>query len=205
MDVEDKRKPGRKKDGGDKLEQFSIRLQPKLKFGLDVLAQLQGRSLSQAIEWALHSSLANVKLSHDNSLWLAIENAWDYCKAGWERTFYLYEFDHSLVNFEERYACALIQTSVEMEYLKQIRQESTKKYVDLHAKFSEVIQLYWPAMLRDSAVFEIQRWVRDKKFPILFALGAGGGGSGPVNDMIESSYDKFKNGKLNGKIILMPL
>jgi hypothetical protein len=60
------RKPGRPlKPVEEKLEQFSVRLPPATKIGLEVLAADSNLSLSQAVELAVVQLLATHKLSND--------------------------------------------------------------------------------------------------------------------------------------------
>lgn len=64
-----KKAPGRPpKSADEKLEQFSVRLPPKLKFGLELLARAQHRSLSQAVEWALQRGLHTYEASEDGEM-----------------------------------------------------------------------------------------------------------------------------------------
>lgn len=61
----------------EKLKQFSIRLPAKLKFGLELLARAQGRSLSQAVEWALQRGVNTFEVTHGRHLGIAVDAAWE--------------------------------------------------------------------------------------------------------------------------------
>ncbi|MBK9656910.1 MAG: ribbon-helix-helix protein, CopG family [Rhodanobacteraceae bacterium] len=57
--AKEKKLTGRPRRNPDEvLGQLTIRLSSKLKFGLELLARAQHRSLSQAVEWALQAGLA---------------------------------------------------------------------------------------------------------------------------------------------------
>jgi len=122
-----KKAPGRpKKAPGEKLEQFSVRLPPKLKFGLDLLRRVQGgRSLSQVLEWALQVGLRNAIVTDSyrvprdrersepetvgeltDALW-SIENDKERLVTLWRRA-------PTLVDFEDRGICELVYNSKEL-------------------------------------------------------------------------------------------
>jgi hypothetical protein len=109
-----KKPPGRpKKPEGEKLEQFSIRLPPKLKFGLELLARAQNRSLSQVVEWSVRVGLNSYKINSDAPYMDdLLDRAW---KEPWEfdRYYLLYGFEPRLLSFEDRTACALVDRSIE--------------------------------------------------------------------------------------------
>ena len=193
MDVDGKRKPGRKKDGGDKLEQFSIRLQPKLKFGLNVLAQMQGRSLSQAIEWALQASLAHVDVTDELTLWSVIETAWERPE-GWQRTFDLYQYDRALVSFEERHACAVVEESDDYAELNDLETSNPEKYWPLYFKWAEIVEFYWQRLLRDASEFLISKKVKESRHSLMRAIGAWqvfGREPNALAILIAHSYEQF--------------
>lgn len=142
-------RPGRpKKPESEKLEQFSIRLPPKLKYGLELLARLQGRSLSQSVEWALQHALANVKVTDGIDLWFSLSTAWDL--RGWRRIYWLYESNPILVSFEERHACALVVGSLEFDYINSLWFTDEKKHKELVGKWDEIIEWAWPKLCADA-------------------------------------------------------
>jgi len=116
MDAPEKRKPGRKAAGEQsKLEQFSVRLPPKLKFGLELLARAQHRSLSQAVEWAVQVGLNNYEIG-DESVGSILDKAWAIQQEG-SRTLQIYYLAPGLLTFEESRACELIDKSVERGFV----------------------------------------------------------------------------------------
>lgn len=108
------RKPGRPpKPAQDRLEQFSIRLPAKLRFGLDLLARAQHRSLSQAIEWALKVGLNNYEVGNDFiRLGELVERAWsEDSEAGRLRKVFVHA--PALLPFEDNIACEVVEKSRE--------------------------------------------------------------------------------------------
>lgn len=102
----------------DKPEQFSIRLPPKLKFGLDLLARAQHRSLSQAMEWALQIGLYNYEVSglgaEEQTIGSIVDFAWVH-KRECDRLIAVYTFAPSLLPFEQAKACEMVLKSYEYE------------------------------------------------------------------------------------------
>jgi hypothetical protein len=100
---------------GEKLDQFSIRLTPKLKFGLELLARAQNRSLSQAVEWALQVGLNSYRINND---W---ENVAGLLDAVWasedpfDRVNTIYGAAPNLLSFDDRAACEVVERSREWE------------------------------------------------------------------------------------------
>lgn len=98
-----------------KLEQFSIRLPPKHKLGLDALAHLQGRSLSGAMEWALERTLLTLEVGRTAKRPLV--QVLDEASAlpGWRRWYAMYRVEPALVPAPERHACAIVEQSLEQQ------------------------------------------------------------------------------------------
>lgn len=163
------RKRGPKRKDGAQLEPLTIRMDAKLKFGLELLARHQGRSLSQATEWALQHALTTVRVGANKViLWHVLSVAWD--REGWRRWHALYDFDPTLVPFEERHACMLVENSPEMEFLR-VRLENladSKEWLDRFQKWETIIDAYWPILLEDasSRLFET-----DGHQPLLVEIG----------------------------------
>ena len=111
-----KKAPGRPKKAPDeKLEQFSIRLAPKLKFGLELLARAQNRSLSQAVEWALQVGLNSYRVNNEwQNVAGLLEKAWEH-ESEFDRLYTIYLSAPHLLSFEDRSACEVVDQSFEME------------------------------------------------------------------------------------------
>lgn len=60
-----------------KMEQLTVRLSPKVKFGLELLARAQRKSLSSAVEWAVLRGLHSYEVSeHGDVLGDALDVLW---------------------------------------------------------------------------------------------------------------------------------
>lgn len=138
-------KRGRKpKPEGEKPTQLTIRLPPKLKLGLELLARAQHRSLSQAVEWALNAGLSNFQLNNDSyysSLAVLLDDVWDFPPAKSALTLLLHAPE--LMPYEDRIAAELVEYSVEMQALEQGREcEIT------HEQLFELAEENWPSILK---------------------------------------------------------
>lgn len=151
----DEAKPRGRRGAGEQLEPMTIRIPPKVRFGLDLLARLQGRSLTQAVEWALQNALTNARAvelkdgEKSASLWMVLNVAWDY--EGWRRTYSLYGFNPMLVPFEERYACRLIERSLEQRTLDNMLSHGviSQEHMELSEKWAFIVQRMWPDLVAD--------------------------------------------------------
>lgn len=143
-----KKAPGRpRKAAADKLEQFSIRLPPKLKFGLEMLARHQHRSLSQAVEWAVQVGLNSVHVDKDGtSLGAVLDRAW---KSGSEaeRTLAIYRYAPGLLSFEEAACCELLEHSADLTELWRHVESGPHSAAELRAMGAELDRIYWESVL----------------------------------------------------------
>lgn len=137
-------KRGRKpKPAADKPTQLTIRMPPKLKLGLELLARAQHRSLSQAVEWALNAGLSNFQLNNDSyysSLAALLDDVWDFTPP--KRALTLLRHAPELMTYEDRIAAELIETSIERGAL-----ESGKAAGITEADFYDLIEENWPSIL----------------------------------------------------------
>lgn len=120
-----KKAPGRpRKAPQEKLEQFSVRLPPKLKFGLELLARAQHRSLSQVVEWALQMGMNTYEVGRDfESLTDLLSKAWQYPHEG-QRLLEIYRAAPALLSYEEAAVCELIDRAGDaLDVEEQIRAE----------------------------------------------------------------------------------
>jgi len=174
--AKEKKLTGRPRRNPDEvLGQLTIRLSSKLKFGLELLARAQHRSLSQAVEWALQAGLAHVKLPRrgdkdQDSLWTALEYAWEKPE-GWQRTYVLFEFDPSLVTFEERHACSIIARSVEQMVVEHLRMDAPDRYFDIAPLWHQLVDYHWQQLIDDSAQSRISERLSTSNWSMLGALG----------------------------------
>jgi hypothetical protein len=117
--TEEKKRGGRpRRVPNQRLVRLQINLDPKVKFGLDLLARAQGRSLSQSIEWALQSGFRH-EMIHGGSLRKDTRALGDVIDELWEikepklRLVRLWEVSPTFVEFDERAVCELVATANE--------------------------------------------------------------------------------------------
>lgn len=119
---------GRKPAPADqRTEPFSIRLTPKLRYGVELLGRAQrGKSLSQVVEWAIQRGLNSVSLTGDLSLGDALDVLW-LEKTEWERIAWLYSEAPELLDFSERAIC---QTVIESREYRRFFDNGSPLYQD---------------------------------------------------------------------------
>lgn len=113
-------KRGRKaKPAAEKPTQLTIRMPPKLKLGLELLARAQHRSLSQAVEWALNAGLSKFQLANDgyySSLAALLDDLWDFTPP--QRAATLLIHAPELLSYEDRIAAELVEYSLERQSIE---------------------------------------------------------------------------------------
>jgi hypothetical protein len=143
-------KPGRpKKPEGEKLEQFSIRLPPKLKLGLELLSRVQSRSLSQCLEWSLLQALMSAHVPGDPQARALLEVA-DVAQrkaAGFFRAHYLYQVNPVLVPFDERHAIELVLNSKEWKHLNA---DLASHPINVLQAWNDLLDWAWPVLVKDA-------------------------------------------------------
>lgn len=109
-----KRRPGRPaKPTGDKPEQFSVRLPPNLKLGLEVYAADKNLSLSSAVEEAVSTLLSTATLSNGMTI-PEVVNKVDLEPRG-RRLISLYLISNRFVGVEDRSILDIIFSSKEVK------------------------------------------------------------------------------------------
>lgn len=153
----EKRPPGRpKKAVTDKPEQFSVRLPPKLKFGLELLARAQHRSLSQVVEWAVQMGMNTYEVGRNfESLTDLLTAAWKHEEEG-RRLLEIYRAAPALLSFEDAAVCELVDRAADPGDLEEhIRKEldkdrsselTSEQYWNLANETLESV--YWPVVWR---------------------------------------------------------
>ncbi len=104
----------KKKGAGGKLKRnqvITVRLDPKLKFGAELAARRQRRTLSSYIEWAIEQSLQNIKIDGIATAFSAMNDVWHVEEADKFINF-AFKFPELLNYDEER----LWQLIIEHEY-----------------------------------------------------------------------------------------
>lgn len=168
-----KRPPGRpKKPPADKLEQFSIRLPPNLKFGLELLANHQKRSLSEVIQWALRVGLASWQIANGVKLGDVLERLWDLPE-GADRILAVYEIDPALLTFDDRIAAELVIYSMERVQIEEEHSRGVRAAADLKKKRRapeaiveehQRVELLRHARLKALHDFTAQHWDKIREF-----------------------------------------
>jgi hypothetical protein len=118
----------RRKDGAA-LEPLTIRMAAKLKYGLELLARAQHRSLSQAVEWALQVGLNNFEVGtlsgSMESIGTILDKAWEIDDDAL-RVLKIYNIAPGLLTFEESKSCELVDKSREANMLMLHMETATK-------------------------------------------------------------------------------
>lgn len=120
MEVDGKKKRGpAPKPPGEKVEQLTIRLTPKLKFGLSLLGRAQrGRSLSQVVEWAIQRGLNAVDVgSEGKTVGQVLDIAWGGSE--WQTLRALHRYAPELLDFNERAVIDALEGIVEFSDLRE--------------------------------------------------------------------------------------
>lgn len=117
---------------GEKLEQFSIRLTPKLKYGLELLSKSQGRSLSQVVEWAIQRGMNAAEVGNrKKTLGEIVDHVWG--QSEWERIKLIQRFAPELLDYFERSIYVAVTESSELRYLGESVETEVVKLQKMHA------------------------------------------------------------------------
>jgi hypothetical protein len=91
-----------KSNTSDKSASITVRLDPKLKYGLEILARKQYRNLSSLVEWALNKALSDYNEGLPD-----LVSIWDVYEA--DRLVKLALYKPELLNFDEQKLWKLIK------------------------------------------------------------------------------------------------
>ncbi len=152
-----KKAPGRpRKAPEEKLEQFSIRLPPKLKFGLELLSRGQHRSLSQAVEWALQMGMNTYEVGpKSKTLTDLVAEAWKEPEEA-RRLLAVYREAPTLLSFEDAAVCEMVEhsydayrlhTQLEAEFMQVKKHRELNDLERLEEIGEQAEQLYWRVVL----------------------------------------------------------
>lgn len=140
-----KRGPGRPaKATGDKPEQFSVRLPPHLKLGLEVYAADNNLSLSSAAEKAITDLLSSAKLSNGMTIPELVEKV-ELAPRG-RRLISLYLISERFVSVEDRSILDVVFSSKEMKAAESEPEAKVSQRMKM-----EVVKFamdHWPALSR---------------------------------------------------------
>lgn len=98
----------------EQLQQLTVRMSPKVKYGLELLARAQHRSLSQAVEWALQRGLNSYEIPgrQRQTLGDALDSLWQLNHDA-ARALLLRQIAPGLLSFDEAAAAELVVKSAE--------------------------------------------------------------------------------------------
>ncbi len=106
-----------KKSGSAKTESVTIRLNPRLRFGLELLARKQRRSTTSVIEWAIDQALEREDFSINNESASGVDatnNIWDVFDS--DRLVKLAIYYPQLLTYEEEVTWKIIREIKEFWY-----------------------------------------------------------------------------------------
>lgn len=141
-------KRGRKpKSTAEKPAQLTIRMPPKLKLGLELLARAQHRSLSQAVEWALQVGLNSFETDREGTtLGRVLDEAWSKGSEP-ERILAIYRRAPMLLSFEDSAACELLVRSRDLEVMWAELQTEHASSEGIRAREEALEANYWRTVL----------------------------------------------------------
>ena len=159
-----KKRGPKPKPASEQLAQLTIRLPPKLKYGLELLARAQHRSISQAVEWALQVGLNSFEVGFAKEpLGVVVDDAWSQdTEAG--RLLEIFRRAPQLLEFEQRAACELVENSTERKRSRHVtdpspysqlvvdaedpkRQAMVARVKEEVALYYRFVSLVWPAVM----------------------------------------------------------
>jgi len=135
-----RRKPGPKSKGSPKLEQLTVRLDPKIRFGLELMSRANHQSLAQSVEWAVRVAMQTVKVNSTGTIGTLVDIVFSQ-KSPMALLYRLWELEPNLLTFEERAMIRLINLADDLyvegaEKAPGSRAESEKidfAFLDKHA------------------------------------------------------------------------
>jgi hypothetical protein len=128
----------------EKTEPFTIRMTPRLRYGIELLARAQrGRSNSQVVEWALQRALNSVIVGNAGAnLGVVLDQLWNE-PSEWERLLILDDLAPELLDFLERSMIVTVNESREKTKLhqavreRQALQEKDLKHANAYATLDD--------------------------------------------------------------------
>jgi hypothetical protein len=101
-----KRGPKAQKSAAN-LEQLTVRLEKKWRFGIELMSRANHQSLGQAVEWAIKVACNTVKVNSVGTLSRLVDTVWT--SAGFELLWRLWELEPNLLTLEERSIIRLVK------------------------------------------------------------------------------------------------
>ena len=141
-----------------KAESLTVRLDPKIRYGLDLLARKQRRNLSSVVEWALQKAINDpeeglIEKHKDGSESHLLHLLWDVEEA--DRSYQLATVRPDLMTFEEE---KLVKTVVESDYFAYLQDlyqdligpDPSKPSIPFHQKLRSHLRQHFDAFKKVS-------------------------------------------------------
>lgn len=136
-----RRKPGPKSKGAPKLEQLTVRLDPKIRFGLELMSRANHQSLAQSVEWAVRIAMQTVKVNSTGTIGTLVDIVSSH-ESPTALLYRLWELEPNLLTFEERAMIRLINLADDLYVEGEDKSPGTKSefakidfvFLDKHAE-----------------------------------------------------------------------
>lgn len=140
-----KKRGPKPKPAEEQLSQLTIRLTPKLKYGLELLARAQHRSLSQAVEWSLQNGLNSFEVgAQRHQLGALVDQAWGDGSDVATRLLHVYRNAPELLDIDQRAACVLAEASGEAWAMHEAT--NTHHHPSALSDYRTFVRKAWPAI-----------------------------------------------------------
>jgi hypothetical protein len=131
-----------------KAESITVRLDPKIRYGLELLARKQRRTLSSVVEWALHQAIDNpesglIETGTDGNPYNLLTTLWDVEEA--DRLYHIVTLRPNLLNFEEEKLTKIIRES---DYYQSVHEkykhlQEKGEHLEYHNRVREKLRDYY--------------------------------------------------------------
>lgn len=131
-----------------KIENINVRVAPKIRFGIELLARKQRRNLSSVVEWALQRAMDNpdeglCELGQDGNNHSLLDILWNVDE--FDRLYYMSTFKEDLLTYEEESLIKLIRESELAKYFQKLisKHTTTEPHMQIQL-FCERFRPYYP-------------------------------------------------------------
>ena len=125
------------------LEQLTVRLDPKYRFGINMMARANHQSLAEAVQWAVKTALHTVKVNSCGTLGTLVDRVWG--KLGFELLWRTWELEPNLLTLEERSIVRLVKQSDDL-FLPGARRQPDFAFIDAHYDALKALSTLWMDM-----------------------------------------------------------
>ena len=136
-----------------KADNVNVRLDPKIRYGLELLARKQRRNLSSVVEWALQNAINSeenglIEINMNGEPFNLLYQLWDTEES--DRLYRMATFRSELLTFEEERLTKLIRESEIFSYLDtKVRKEYHPEMY--HIKLCEKLREFYPVFKKIDA------------------------------------------------------